>query len=62
MPSRSRAEVLIANIAVEVTVDVRKSLILRRRAVNHSGRQAFIPGTAMVRRRQEDEACPALIR
>src|SRR6202140_2798680 len=30
MPSRSRAEVLIAKIAVEVTVDVRKSLILRK--------------------------------
>jgi hypothetical protein len=29
--------VLIENVAVEVTLDVRKSLILRSRAVNRSG-------------------------
>jgi hypothetical protein len=63
MPSRSRAEVLIAKIAMEVTVDVRKSLILRkprRQPQRRIGVYTGIDdGPSTLR---GDEACPALIR
>ena len=56
------AEILIENIAGAVTCGVRKSMILRDTAVNRTGGWPFIPGMVVVRRRCEDEACPALVR
>jgi hypothetical protein len=55
MASGCRREVLIENIATEVTIDVRKLLILRRPSRQPGLSVGVIPGTGMVRRWLEDE-------